>query len=283
MHRLTVTSYRLASPKLSAPLSIALVSDLHGTCFGPRQEILLDAVRREEPDLVLLCGDILDPAVSPKGSLILLKALSASYPCFFVSGNHEEWTRQMPRLRNSLSRLGIRPLRGETISETIAGQRIELGGVDDPHAFTLSHHSLRLSKKWVRQLVRCERQRDPEHFSILLSHRPELVTYYAGTGFDLIACGHAHGGQIRLPFCPGGLFAPHQGFFPRYAGGLYRLGDARLAVSRGLCINRLPRIGNPPELVVIHAQPEAAEMPDASPQACSRLTGKHRQNAQNQA
>ena len=52
MHRLTVTSYRLASPKLSAPLSIALVSDLHGTCFGPRQEILLDAVRREEPDLV---------------------------------------------------------------------------------------------------------------------------------------------------------------------------------------------------------------------------------------
>ena len=59
MHRLTVTSYRLASPKLSAPLSIALVSDLHGTCFGPRQEILLDAVRREKPDLVLLCGDIL--------------------------------------------------------------------------------------------------------------------------------------------------------------------------------------------------------------------------------
>ena len=112
MHRLTVTSYRLASPKLSAPLSIALVSDLHGTCFGPRQEILLDAVRREEPDLVLLCGDILDPAVSPKGSLILLKALSASYPCFFVSGNHEEWTRQMPRLRNGLSRLGVRPLRG---------------------------------------------------------------------------------------------------------------------------------------------------------------------------
>ena len=255
MHRLTVTSYCLASPKLSSPLSIALVSDLHGTCFGPRQEILLDTVRREEPDLVLLCGDILDPAVSPKGSLILLKALSASYPCFFVSGNHEEWTRQMPRLRNSLSRLGIRPLRGETISETIAGQRIELGGVDDPHAFTLSHHSLRLSKKWVRQLVRCERQRDPEHFSILLSHRPELGDYYGKSGFDLIACGHAHGGQIRLPFCPGGLLAPHQGLFPKYAGGMYHLGAASMIVSRGLCQNRLPRFGNPPELVFIRLRP----------------------------
>ena len=120
----------------------------------------------------------------------------------------------MPRLRNGLSRLGVRPLRGETISEIIAGQRIELGGVDDPHAFTLSHHSLRLSKKWVRQLVRCERQRDPEHFSILLSHRPELVTYYADTGFDLIACGHAHGGRYACPSVPAACLRPIRASFP---------------------------------------------------------------------
>lgn len=218
---LSVTTYTRTSPKLTAPITLALVTDLHSTLYGPGQEILLNAIHRQNPDLVLLSGDIADHKVPLKGALILLKELGASYPCFYVSGNHEEWTRQMPKLRSRFARLGVHPLRGNSVTLRLKGQAIQLGGVDDPHAFVRSHHSGRLSEKWVEQLKRCSRSLSPDCYSILLSHRPELTRYYAESGFNLVLCGHAHGGQIRLSFCPGGLLAPHQGFFPKYAGGMY--------------------------------------------------------------
>ena len=91
--------------------------------------------------------------------------------------------------------------------------------------------------------------------SVLLSHRPELTELYRGSGFDLVVSGHAHGGQVRVPLLLNGLYAPNQGFFPQYAGGLYDLDGTALAVSRGLSISRLPRVFNPPEAVVIDLVP----------------------------
>jgi predicted MPP superfamily phosphohydrolase len=68
----------------------------------------------------------------------------------------------------------------------------------------------------------------------------------------LVLSGHAHGGQIRIPLLLNGLFAPNQGWFPAYAGGLYQHGSLTHIVSRGASNNiPLPRIFNPPEVVVI--------------------------------
>ena len=92
---------------------------------------------------------------------------------------------------------------------------------------------------------------------MLLSHRPELVDIYRGSGFDLVVSGHAHGGQVRIPGLVNGLFAPCQGWFPQYAGGVYALGSTTLVVSRGLCRNELPRVFNRPELVVLTLSPQA--------------------------
>ena len=65
-------------------------------------------------------------------------------------------------------------------------------------------------------------------------------------------CGHTHGGQIRVPFLLNGLFAPGQGSFPEYAGGLYEMPDCTMIVSRGLGNSLFPlRINNRPELVII--------------------------------
>ncbi len=94
---------------------------------------------------------------------------------------------------------------------------------------------------------------DQSAYTILLSHRPELFDVYHEAGIDLVLCGHAHGGQVRLPFI--GAFAPNQGFFPEYTAGLYRQGDTQMVVSRGLGNSSFPiRINNPPELVVITLQ-----------------------------
>ena len=72
-------------------------------------------------------------------------------------------------------------------------------------------------------------------------------------GYDLILCGHAHGGQWRLPGLPGGLLAPDEGLFPKYSGGRYDMGGTVLIVSRGLAreSTRVPRLYNPPELVIV--------------------------------
>jgi predicted MPP superfamily phosphohydrolase len=95
--------------------------------------------------------------------------------------------------------------------------------------------------------------RDLSLYSILLAHRPEHIDQYLNYGFDLVLSGHSHGGQWRIPFILNGLYAPDQGFFPKYAGGKYEHGSTIHIVGRGLSKNstRIPRIFNPPELVII--------------------------------
>ena len=94
---------------------------------------------------------------------------------------------------------------------------------------------------------------DENVFTILLSHRPEYCKTYMKYTFDLVLCGHAHGGQWRIPGILNGLYAPHQGIVPKYAGGRYDSEDMTMIVSRGLAkeTTRIPRIFNRPELVVI--------------------------------
>lgn len=86
----------------------------------------------------------------------------------------------------------------------------------------------------------------------MLSHRPERIESYKKYNFDLVLSGHAHGGQVRIPFLLNGLYAPNQGLFPKYAGGLYTHNNLNHVVSRGLSYNpKLPRIFNPPEIVIV--------------------------------
>ena len=95
---------------------------------------------------------------------------------------------------------------------------------------------------------------DKTQYTILLSHRPELIDTYTEENFDLVLSGHAHGGQIRIPFL-GGLVAPNQGFLPKYTSGIYEKNDTKMIVSRGIGNSIIPfRINNRPELVVINLQ-----------------------------
>lgn len=265
---LVVRPYRISSQKLTSPLKIVLVTDLHGIRYGEKQGVLLEAARKCSPDLMVFAGDIVEKDAAFGGVRDLFSQAPSLCPCFYVTGNHEFQTGRVPVLKRWLRESGVLVLDGSVETVTIRGQRIQVGGVDDPHRFTHSPHAIRLREGWKRQLAACRAGLDPALFSILLTHRPELVRYYRCSGFDLVVAGHAHGGQVRIPGLCNGLFAPHQGFFPRYGGGCYRLegkaavpglpqpGAVTMVVSRGLCLNHLPRIFNPPELVSIRVEPE---------------------------
>ena len=152
-------------------------------------------------------------------------------------------------IRREMTESGVIVLAGECRSVLIQGQRVELCGVDDPKCG---------GSMWSDQLSAAAKAADPDCLAVLLSHRPERVEDYLAYDFDLVLSGHAHGGQWRLPGLVNGLLAPDQGFFPAYAGGLYRLDEnTDLVVSRGLAreSTRVPRIFNPPELVIIDVTP----------------------------
>ena len=246
--RLRTVAYSITTPKVAAPVRLAVLSDLHSCVYGPEQKTLLEAVAAAEPDAVLMAGDMVDDAMPEEPAWTAVRALAAEYPCFYVTGNHEWWTGEVERLCRRMEELGVRVLRGETVPVELNGQRLDLCGVDDPDSGALE-----------MEMEQAEEGLREEVFSVLLAHRPEKFRLYLQSPFDLVVSGHAHGGQWRLPGLVNGLLAPGQGLFPAYAGGCYDVGEARLVVSRGLAreSTRIPRLFNRPEVTLVELLPES--------------------------
>lgn len=248
--RLTVRRYRILTRKIGVPFRLALLSDLHGTCYGAGQSELLRRLVRAQPDAVLMAGDMAPDYGSLDSLQELLLSLRGRWPVFYVSGNHELAYGREKEVKELMRAFETNVLEGCTVYLKKGGDKISIGGIDDPQT-----DSYGCGRGWMSQLYLCERQRNPKVFHVLLSHRPEHVSLYASCGFDLVLCGHAHGGQVRIPGLINGLYAPNQGVFPPYAGGFYRKAGTVMVVSRGLARNCLPRVFNPPELVFIDLLP----------------------------
>jgi len=146
----------------------------------------------------------------------------------------------------------------------VNGETINLCGVDDPDVYMVNtdpeqdpegYIQAQTNKEntFLSQIAAVSDAADTASYTILLSHRPEYYETYTDYDFDLALCGHAHGGQWRIPGILNGLYAPHQGIFPKYAGGRYDREDMTMIVSRGLARETtwVPRIFNRPELVII--------------------------------
>ena len=124
-----------------------------------------------------------------------------------------------------------------------------MSGIGDPTYDAYTDDLLR----YLRQLDSSFSSLPGDGYRILLAHRPELIDWYARYGFDLVLSGHTHGGQVRIPLLLNGLYAPPQGWFARYTGRLYRVGDTALIISRGCSYYpQIPRIFNPPEICLIN-------------------------------
>ena len=198
--------------------------------------------------MIVITGDVLDSYNNDMDiAYNILSQLAIIAPCYFVSGNHElRLPEEYEQLINIMKKLNITYMHNSNLLITKNNESINLVGVED-YNFFKNEDKLNHRANFIKTL---EELYSPNHFNILLSHRPEKFPIYADIKYNLIFSGHAHGGQWRIPFV-GGIFSPSQGFFPKYTNGNYVLKDSTLIVSQGLGNSSFPiRINNRIELVL---------------------------------
>ena len=247
---LVITSYEYTSDRIPASFNeykIVHVSDLHDAELGENHRNLIRKVKSTEPDIIFVTGDVIDSRrYDLEKSLRAIEQLVDIAPVYYVLGNHEVATNEMNYIYEQLELIGVHTLKNEHETIGINGEKIALAGIEDP-----------LMGRSVGEMMRiATRDIDSSTFTILLSHRPEKFDSYVEQSLDLVFTGHAHGGQIRLPFI-GGLIAPSQGWFPNYTDGLFEAGETTMVVNRGIGNSIFPlRVFNRPEIIEItlHSQ-----------------------------
>lgn len=232
----------IKSRKIRKPVRLCVLSDLHCRPFGDRHSRIMELVEQSDPDLVIIPGDLFDTGRKHSVSFDLLEVLRGR-TVFFTSGNHDNYLDEIDEYRQRMKDMGVRVLENES---ELFGDDIEITGLSD------SGREPELTAEEVNALASTDR------FRILISHRPDHMDLYRDVDFDLIICGHAHGGQWRIPVIKKGLIAPRQGLFPKYTEGIHEAGGSLVYISRGLASgdSRIPRLYNNPEVGIINLEAE---------------------------
>ena len=244
---LQTTETALVSPALPPAfdgLRIVELADLHGRVFGRGSRRLLAAVRRAEPDLICIDGDLFDERTDLAMLPPLLRGLCAIAPVYYVTGNHE-W--RVPGLRGILAQMracGVTVLQDDWRVLRRGEDALIVAGTDDPCGPE--------ERKTPAELIADIRAEAGEAaFLLLLTHRNDQLPQWSALGVQAVLAGHCHGGVVRLPFV-GGLFGTDRRLFPAWDAGLYRQGETALYVSRGLGYTNVHfRLFNRPEVAVI--------------------------------
>ena len=247
-----LTEYQVTSSKVSAPLRIVELSDLHNADLG---EKLPQLVAEQEPDLILLVGDLVDMDRSDRDrALSTIRTLADIAPVYVSMGNHDimhEYNYSVD-LESAFEEAGATVLDFSYEDINVKGQKIRLGGV---YGYCLPDKYIEAQEPESNFLY--EFQNTPD-YTILLSHMPVCWILNDNLDYwdvDCVLSGHAHGGQVVLPFV-GGLYAPDQGWFPGECNGHFKTDSKHLIVTTGLGgTTPVPRFYNRPEVVVIDMLP----------------------------
>lgn len=248
---LQVTKFFIVDSKIPKSFNnyrIIQLSDFHNTTSKKLTNQLVEEITKEEPNIIVITGDLIDSRRTNVDVVInFLGKIKDIAPIYYVSGNHESRISEYETLKKEMNDLGINLLDNEVIEIQKKDDIINLIGIDDPNfSNTIEVDDCEIIEDQIKSI-----NYDENFYTILLSHRPEAFKTYVNENINLIFSGHAHGGQIRLPFI-GGIFVPNQGFFPKYTSGKYEEKNTTMIVSRGIGNSLFPfRINNRPELIVV--------------------------------
>ena len=215
------------------------LSDLHLDMDPRNADAIRVGVQGLDYDLCVLTGDYRVKTFGPFAEV--LRAMAAlrrnlKAPIYAIPGNHDTL-----RLVPGLEAMGIRVLLNETVRIERDGQALYLAGIDDAHYYRV--HNIDKAAAGIPEGA----------VSILLSHTPEIYRHAAHSGFDLLLCGHTHGGQICLP---GGFPLIWDARCPRrLAAGPWRHGNliGYTSVGAGTSVVNA-RLNCPPEIALHELQ-----------------------------
>lgn len=230
-------------PRALDGLKIVQLCDLHvgGTLGRAFVEQVVRSTNELSPDVIAIVGDLVDGDVAQlRPVLAPLAELRSNHGVFFVTGNHEYYSRSGGGgWMSEMERMGFRVLRNERVAVGSQQASFDLAGVPD-------HGAVRFPDDGPSENVPLALSgRDPARAVVLLAHQPIAIHQAARLGVDLQLSGHTHGGQIW----PWGALVRLQQPFIR---GLHRVGETQLYVSCGTGYWGPPmRLGAPAEITEI--------------------------------
>ncbi|MBR3268513.1 MAG: metallophosphoesterase [Oscillospiraceae bacterium] len=248
-NRIEVSEYVCQSGDLSYSFDgfrIVHLSDLHSKTFIQDNAGIMRKIREQNPDIIVMTGDMIDCSnhTDIPASEKFIRQASEIAPVYYVFGNHENLIdkSEIEPFKAAVRECGAILLENERVQiSSRTGQTISLIGMDDSS----------LQANLLGKLA----EESGDDFQILLAHEPQYFEEnYVSAGVDLVLCGHAHGGQFRIPFTHKGIWAPDQGFFPEKTEGCLRdsATGAEMIISRGLGNSAFPfRAFNHPEIVCV--------------------------------
>lgn len=237
--------YQVQSSKVVDNVRVVAISDLHLKEFGENNERLVEKIKSYHPDIIAILGDMnIDKNPDYSVVLNLCARLNEVAPLYYALGNHEFEVMlfEDSQIYYDLKSAGIKVLNNEMETVEVGLSEIDVIGLTQkPNRFKTD------AKKFFDKAME-----DGDKFKLVLTHYPEnfqgVLEEYP---IDLAICGHAHGGQVRLPII-GGLYSSDQGIFPKLCDGYHEIENSKVIISKGLGRSGIvPRINNAPEITII--------------------------------
>lgn len=265
LSRFRITVYEPEGASQNASITMMVIADLHGYCYGKQNERLLRAISTAKPDVILIPGDLIvtKRLATYETAYQFLEKLSTIAPVYFSHGNHEQRTFYSDvscadayrTLEQKIENLGIHILTNASETVMLKGRSFEIYGVDIPLSCykkgkrvplpddflenTLGKNIKKIitenskTKDSVQGNLQTLEDQECDETILLLAHNPAYGRQYAAWGADITISGHTHGGLVRIPGI-GSVFSPQFEWFPQFDGGMYDVDGKKLVVSKGL-------------------------------------------------
>lgn len=256
---LHVETYTL-SANVASPIRVVHLSDLHNAQFGKKNEQLVAHVAMQNPDLIIISGDMLNSDDENTDVVTaLISDLSTIAPVYYGYGNHEKlWEQRFGRdLRPIIESAGAVVVDNDYIDLEVHGTSLRIGGYMG--FYPIPHMTSDDEIQQASELAFITDFQNTDRVKLLINHIPTgwVDWNYANRNpVDFVFSGHYHGGIVRIPFLDRGLYAPYVGWFPPFTKGVYVGTKATCILSAGLGNeHHIPRFNNPPEIVVVDLIP----------------------------